>query len=381
MTSADRDRNHLPTVLSLGYCTAAAVLLINLQPIFVGAAAEEFGFNEVQLGSILAGTLIASFLVFTTSLLWVNRIPLRVLIGGGALVGIAALFGVTFATGYYSVILPMIVYAIGMGMLYVPSLVALGRQPDPTRAFGVSITCTVILAALFAFVIPAWIEPRFGFDGTVGMILGATVLVFLVLPNLQSGSLAPQDEPSEPEGGVPFSAYLSLVGAGIYHIGILGIWAFLERIGSDAGISGEQIGAGFALALVCGSMGSLTAAAVSTRLRVPSALVISTCLAAASIALMRTDLTPITFGLVLILFNVAWNFTLPFMYEVIGKSDPSGRGLALAPAAMTLGSALGPLSAGFLLSASGVDAYQLQFVVMLALAYGAILVVERRVRG
>lgn len=69
---------------------------------------------------------VVLFFVFIMFLFWVNKILFCILIGGGVFVGIVVLFGVIFVMGYYFVLLLMIVYVIGMGVMYVLFLVVFG---------------------------------------------------------------------------------------------------------------------------------------------------------------------------------------------------------------------------------------------------------------
>lgn len=84
------------------------------------------------------------------------------------------------------------------------------------------------------------------------------------------------------------------------------------------------------------------------------------------------------FLLALCLFNVGWNFSLPFLMTVTANADPSGRFLALLPAAQTLGGALGPMLAGTLLVSSGEAGVHAQLAVAALVAFAGFLWVDSK---
>ncbi|MEL6378100.1 MAG: hypothetical protein AAFQ04_13085, partial [Pseudomonadota bacterium] len=60
-------KNPIGAVLALSAVSAVALLILNLQPVFIGSVARKFGLNDVELGYFATPPLIASFLVFASA--------------------------------------------------------------------------------------------------------------------------------------------------------------------------------------------------------------------------------------------------------------------------------------------------------------------------
>ncbi|MEO1043367.1 MAG: hypothetical protein AAFX52_13880 [Pseudomonadota bacterium] len=369
-------KNPIGTVLALSAVSAVALLILHLQPLFIGSAARQFGFNDVELGYFASLPAGASFLVFLSAPLWLNRLPIRTSIFVGCVLSALALFAMSLANSAVTLTAFFAFYAIGVSIIQVPALVALGRMPDAESAFGVYVTSSVIMAGVLAFLIPAVVEPALGFNGFLYVVLAATLGATLFIHRLSEADLEADDQSTDTtQGGIPdIKAIIVLAALVILYVGIIGAWAFLERLGSQAGLDGNELGIAFATALLIGGTGPFVAAYFGDRISTVTATGITVALFSIFILLLLIgDVTWVTFGLALVSFNIAWNFGIPYLLAVVGRADASGRALALAPAAMALGAGGGPALGGNLLSSQGPTGLIMAFGVVLAISFAMFL--------
>ncbi len=363
-------------VLGLGYLSAVGALFFNLQPVLVGALAEVYKFNEQALGSIVAAGLLSSFVMLCTAYFWANRVRLHRAVPVGLGLGIVSQVMLVFADSFGTVVASFICLGVALPVLFAPTLVALGNSSEPLKAFGVAITVQVLVATIGMFAIPAWIFPAAGIGGIAAFFTGVMLLGFVALRYL--------DESLPGVVGLDRSvvtyyrlSIFCFVGMTVYFFGINGAFAFLERMGSASTLSGEQIGFSLSVSLLVGVVGSLAASALSS-MSTWRALSIAALFYLAFLILISLDRTFLVFLAALCLFNIGWNFSLPFLMAVTAGADPSGRFLALLPAAQTLGGALGPVLAGTLLVSTGEVGVHAQLALSVVLAFVVFLLVDTR---
>ena len=133
----------------------------------------------------------------------------------------------------------------------------------------------------------------------------------------------------------------------IFFAGISALWAFIERIGNDAGYDGSDVGLALSVSLVVAMSGSFLAAALGDRFGffkpVLAALVVTV------VALLALDRALYTYYFAgACLFALAYGFALPMQVTIVSCFDTKGEFVVLTAAAIALGGIVGPAVAGFL---------------------------------
>jgi len=363
--------------MALSFVSATALLILNLQPLFIGSAGRAFELTDLELGYFATWPALATVLVFVTAPFWLYRFSLRALLFFGGALSILALIAMSSVSAIVPLTLCFALYLVGVSIIQVPALVALGQMPDAESAFGVYVAASVVLAGALAFFIPAVIEPMFGFRGFLILIAITTAISILFIKPLSNQPLkAEEDSTHSPDSNVwTLRVIVSLLGLAVFYLGIMAAWAFLERVGEQAGMEdGAALGLSFTFALLLGALGPIAAAHFGERISAPVAITITAIIHLAFTLLLSVGtIDAIKFTLALIAFNIAWNFGIPYLLAVASKADLSGRGFALAPAAMAVGAAFGPAIGGNALSAFGPSGLFVTFGVVLALSFLAML--------
>jgi predicted MFS family arabinose efflux permease len=197
--------------------------------------------------------------------------------------------------------------------------------------------------------------PRWGLQGVAAFLATLFALTVVTLPWLPRG----KDTLAVGVSGKvtrPGLAGFGLLAMAIYFVGVNSNWAFLELIGTSIGFDREAIGYTLALSLIFGAFGSVAATLTSQRIQSTTALTIAILGMGVYVILMRSHPGALGFTAALLIFNLAWNYSLPFQMEMVAAADASGRYVALLPASQTAGGAIGPILAGPLLMTVGVDA-------------------------
>ncbi len=315
--------------------------------------------------------LIAMFCLVVSAFYWAHRVAWRTTVFVGTCAAVFGAASLAFADGFASVASSLALVGIGSAGVYVASLACLASANDPTRAFGVAITTQVAVASIAVYLIPTYLLPQFGFAGVIGLLLFLIVLVFAVLPLLpekrQRATVTEAHAPTDRK--LLIWVLLGLGSMVIYFVGLNGTWAFLERIGVNMALSSEVIGRALAMALLFGAIGSLIASVAGRRIGVSAALLLSGGGFLVFVYLMLDMRGATVFTIALIIFNAAWNFSLPYQMDLISRADPHTRYILLVPAAQTIGGAIGPAVAGPLLMSSGATGVYVQMLVCIGAAF------------
>jgi len=126
------------------------------------------------------------------------------------------------------------------------------------------------------------------------------------------------------------------------------VWTYYERIGNAGGIAAQTIGYALSASLFLGFIGSMAAAALSTRFNRLVPVALGTGLAIFCTGLLLTDFSTVAYVISIGLFSFAWYFTLPYLMACIANVDATGRLLILSNLVTGLGTSVGPACAAFL---------------------------------
>ena len=356
---------------------AAAAMIFNILPVFLGKAADSFALSDTAAGWL--GTIyLAGFgLSSVSASLWLHRISRRNIAGASFAAGIALLILASALGSFSQVAAVLFATGFALGTLYSLSFVLASEFPDATRAVGIKLCGEVALGALLIFLLPVLVYPILGFGGMLGtlaLVLLLASFTSLGIPRTPGGERAGQDEARS----MPMPAIAGLVALFLFTVSQSAIWSFAERAGVEKGLEDLSIGSVLSLAVLMGGLGSLLAAVVSNR--VGKTLPIFGALVAyvLAICLFTFGKGLTVYGLSVNLFFLVWLFSLPYFVSTIGDSDDSGRAVPLVTACFAFGSMLGPVTAGVLIGFAGYDHLYLFGGTLSLVAFSAIAAIRAR---
>ena len=334
--------------------SAFGTLNFQIQPVLVGAFAVAFALTDRQAGLLAGSEAIGSFLVCLSGLLWLRRVNWRLvaaialasMAAGSVLVGLCTNLGQLLAVRALA--------SVGGGALYLVALTCLCDSPHADRAVGLSVVAQLMLGSAMFLVLP----PVLAEHGLMVMmtVIAATLCAgFILLPWLAPGAPhqgvpLPSDVPRAAVAWLPLLVVACLL---CFQMSLASIWAYIELMAADIDIPMVETGRILALALPLSACGSGLAAWLGTRYGRTVPLLV----ALVGMGMTLTWLAQVSDarGLFWAFLGqqVFWTFGVPYFFGLLGDLDDSGKLIALAPVAQTLGIILGPLIAAAFLTGAG----------------------------
>lgn len=351
MTGAGRvpvDRPGAVTaVMGLGVVGSIVFLVL---PFLVGAFTEELGLGREQVGYLGSADMLGMFVAAAVAVLWVRRSDWRRV----AALALAALVGCHLVSSLLTSFAPLAlvrgVAGLAGGSLMAIALTSLGDTRNPDRHFALFIAAQLGLGALLLWALPAVIA-LFGLRGIFLALAGLTGIAAVLLPLVPRRGRSRRLAAAGRRGSFRLlPGFGALAACLVFNLGIMAVWAFMERIGSRAGLEKEVIGSSLGLSLLAGLGGALLAAALVDRLGRALPLAVTIALQLVALALVAGGPSPLAFAAGAALFSFCWNFPVAYQLAITVRVDPSERLVVLFLGAVKLGYALGPALAGQLLS-------------------------------
>ena len=317
-----------------------APLGMTLIPLMVGAAVTDLGLSDSEVGYLASIDLMGLAFISITAMLWVRRYSWHL---------IARLSLIVIVVGnLLSISAARFLTEMGSGGIYALALVTLGETKSPDRSYSFGIASTIAVSVAIFLWFPSFIG-RYGIDFIFAFHI---VLALLILPAIRwlptSVSIDPQRGDAGTGGSVPLML-LCFVAFAFFMMAEGGIWAYVERIGAQAGLAADFVGQSLAASQVASFIAALMASALSIRLGRTLPIVGGMTLFLISLYFLQLP-TANMYLLGVCLSQFAWIFVLPYLMAMCVQSDPSGKYYVLITAFKMGGFSLGPAAVATLIS-------------------------------
>jgi predicted MFS family arabinose efflux permease len=335
------DRSDVAAALTVG---SIGLLMLGAQPVVLGELVERKVISLEGVGLVAMGEIIAIGVgvALGDALLATTRMRLVAVVA--ALATALFDFGSLALASDAGFVAGRAFAGLSEGVLMWATTCVIVRSSAPERLAGAFLVAQTLAQAAVAAALATLIVPRFGWRGAfaaLGILSAAAALVAPLLP----ASLEPLKPEGAPRLGVSPAVVLTLAVIFCEMATLGALWAFLEPLGTRAGLDSQTAQTIVSGVLVMQVIGGLTATALAERLPPGRTL------AAAAIVLGAITLTigvapgpaPIRFAVLCAAFGFVWLFMMPFHIGLALRVDPAGRVAMLAPAAQLTGSAFGPL--------------------------------------
>jgi predicted MFS family arabinose efflux permease len=349
MTSNPSNRLLFAFILSASLASTIGGLPFNVLPVMLGSLADSFKL-DAQTTGLIGSICFAGYLVGTLGApFWMNRVNWRVLTIVSA-VGTAASFALSSQVSTLELL--FVVWAL-IGF-FASTMTCLGMRilsdlPDKVRAFGTRQGVELSVTAAVLFALPPLIISEYKYPGAALSL--AAVVAVLGLSAFWVPTGAQTNEQASPGAAatgayLPAAAWQSLGLFFIFLVGNIGLWAFLERIGSSLQIAPAEMGIVFAVLKLLGGVAAFFTAAVGERVGPTRAAWWVVGAVGAGLILLQTASAFIGFALGAWIWEFAFTCGCVFHAASIARSDASGRAVMLVPAVFALSSMAGPGLAG-----------------------------------
>ncbi len=333
--------------------SAAGAIVYLISPILVGSAIDSLGLTNDQAGLLIASYFAGYTIITISAVAWLHRVNMRNAAWLSAIAFIASLLAGTFASSLPGAILTLLVGGAGAGMLYGISITIISQSDDPNRYFGIALASQLLFGSVLLFAGPAYIGPHWGYSGMLVATAVFVALMSLVIPWAPRAVSGSETEDDRADQVVPVRSILTGIGAVlVWFTGYSGIYAFIERIGVEGGLSGYQIGLVLSLTILTGLAGALGAAWMGDRLGKIKPHLIGAVGAILTVILLLGGPELIRYSLAIVFLTLSINFWLAYMLGGVAAIDTSGRFAVLVTAALGVGATIGPAIAGGLIANS-----------------------------
>jgi predicted MFS family arabinose efflux permease len=337
-------------VITIGVIGSIVFLLL---PMLIGAFSEDLPLSAQQVGLLGSADMSGMFVAAVAATVWIRNSNWRTI----AALACGLLVVCHVLSGFVQEFLPLFLIRAGAGFaggsIMSIALTSLGDSRHPDRWFALFIAGQLSLGALGLWLFPGMLA-QFGLRG-VFIALAAVVLASaLLIPFMpQRGREIQPVAASGSRGRALLPGVMALLACFIFNLGVMAVWAYLERMGNAAGLEASFIGSTLAISLLAALAGALLAAAMEDRFGRVLPLVITLLAQAIALWLLGGDLSGNAFIVGVMLFSFAWNFPVAYQLAITVSVDVSGRLVVLFLAAIKLGYAVAPAIAAQLIVLGG----------------------------
>ncbi len=386
----------LPESWSLVFSAAGSAYGVGLLglwalPFLISAIIHDLQLNEAQAGLLMSAefgfTMLASLLVAP----FMGRAPRRTLAIAGTLLAIAANLVSANIDNLYGLGAVRCVAGIGAGLALACGNAAVASAKHPDRVAGHMNVLSVVLM-IVVMLGYAKVMALYGLPGLYYAMAATMAVMLLAIPAMaQRGVLVPPAAvpASEQRGAgnvlLSLPAICMMLAMFVFQARDTMGWAFVERIGTMVGYSGDELGVLLSFQSVVGLIGPLIAAMVGKRFGMSTPVILAILLTGAtslSYVLGEHSKTLYTAGVMTIC--VTYFYALSYLTGLAAALDREGRVVAAAGSFLSLGLAVGPAISGGLISLGGftLAAWGIGVTVILTLMLVAVpLASLRRERG
>lgn len=361
----------LRAALGIAAGFTAAQTSVTASPYFLGALISDRHLTASSVGILYAVEMTAFAVAMLLIAPRINRSSLRAVAGVGMIMLVFGQLGSAFAAGEALLAVLRIAVGLGSGLVSASATAAGSRTIAPERIYAIATaTMTIAFAALYLALAAAG-----NFGGPAGMFIllavftAALIPLVLLVPDTPAVARpAAEHRAGRREWGLLLPGLVALVAMLSFNYGALAVWPFTEQIGEHIGLSMDRISVLTAIGSALASLGGIIATWLGTRFGRLAPLTVGLLLqGVGSVAVCHSG-SPLGFLLTYAWYLGAWYFCYAYILAVAAAVDPPGRLAVLTGMGYPASSALGGLSAGFL-----VETYSVRSIGWLAVGGCAVV--------
>lgn len=355
------------------YCVAP--IGMSLLPLLVGAATETLNLSAKQAGwlatadyaGIATAALLVSFII--------RKVSWRVLAISALVPLIIVNLYSTTVDNFPTLLIARFLAEFGTGIIFSLAIMMIGETRNPDRSYAIGIGLTIGLSTLIYIGLPGLIDTY----GLAIVFLTHAALSVLILPALIwiPGGI------QTAKGGVSHPLFTALFSIDVVKLLPVfmafclftaaegGVWAYLETLGNNAGLSDQTVGNILALTQLAGVGAALLVAWLSTKWgrQVPllGGLVF---FGIGALALLYSNLVGYFLGAMITQFF--YIFLVPYFLLICVEADKSKQNYVLSTPFKLFGFALGPAVIAFFIEGYGYAV--ISYVTLAMLVFSALLI-------
>jgi predicted MFS family arabinose efflux permease len=321
-------------------------------PIWLAVASDEFALSSQMAGTVSAVQLASAALSSALISRLLGRINLRKSAMGAALLIVIGNVICALTGSLAGLMIGRILSGVGEGATLGSTNAWIARSARPVKTIAI-VQIAVAIGSVLAFFVFPRLAAEFGSMGVFFAVSGFAALAAVFVSALREEAPAAADMARSAGTSFPVS---SLLGIGVFlclYAAMQGVWAFLGKIGEGLGVPLSDTGDLLAIGALLALAGPIIANRLSTVLNQTRIVTLGLLASAVATLLIAASGQAILFSGAVLMIQIIALYNLTAIFSFLAILDPSGKAAAAAPAAINVGSAIGPLIAGFALAASG----------------------------
>jgi predicted MFS family arabinose efflux permease len=346
---------------------AVSVLVIDVLPAITGVLARELRFDPGALGAFASANMLGYAASGIVAIVLMRRASPRAVVLAGLTILFAANLGSAVVSHATSLVMLQALGGVGTGLAisacyYVYSLA------DRERNTGAALLSETALATVGMLGIPVLVQ-KFGWRGLF------VSFALLVVPALVLARQFPRDYRDEKSGDGPATSQASqlltwsaLISVSLCGVAIFAMWTYLERIGTEAGLSLESISSALAICTVSGAISSVIVLVCGER--VNGTLPLLACVVLNTVGVVATrSSNALIYTVAISVFYFSLPLYLAIQFGAIMHRIHSRRFTVLYTLAQRC-SSFGPLAGGLVAQRHGFAAVRWLAIALMLLAAG-----------
>ncbi|RWU25734.1 MFS transporter [Pseudomonas alkylphenolica] len=358
-------RNFLPESWSLVFSAAASAYGVGLLglwalPFLISAIINDLKLNEAQAGILMSAEFVFTMLASLLVAPYMGRAPRRTLAIVGTLLAIGANLVSANMTELYSLAAVRCVAGVGAGLALAcgNASVSSAKQPDRIAGHMNVLSVLLMIVVMLGY---AKVMALYGLSGLYYAMAATMAVMLLAIPAMQQRAPVAEAAPHarNAKGGagnvlLSLPAICMMLAMFVFQARDTMGWAFVERIGTMVGYSGDELGALLSFQSFVGLIGPLLAAMVGKRFGLSTPVILAILLTGAtSLAYVLGEHSKSLYTMGVMTICVTYFYALSYLTGLAAALDREGRVVAAASSFLSLGLAVGPAISGGLISLGG----------------------------
>ena len=357
-------RNVLPESWSLVFSAAGSAYGVGLLglwalPFLISAIIHDLDLNEAHAGILMSAEFIFTMLASLLVAPFMGRAPRRTLAIAGTVLAIVANLISASMTDLYALAAVRCIAGIGAGLALAcgNACVASAKQPDRIAGHMNVLSVLLMIVVMLGY---AKVMAAYGLPGLYYAMAGTMAVMLLAIPFMPQHApkelIEPRLHSLKPAGNVLLSlpAICMMLAMFVFQARDTMGWAFVERIGTMVGYSGEEVGILLSFQSFVGLIGPLLAALIGKRFGLSTPVILAILLTGGtSLSYVLGEHSKMLYTVGVMTICITYFYALSYLTALAAALDREGRVVAAASSFLSLGLAVGPAISGGLISLGG----------------------------
>lgn len=357
-TDSNAAINHPRTLTAACSNGVAGVLIFSVLPVLLGTFSEHLQLSDQQLGLLGSVYFGCYALIALSSAAWIRTAKWRASSSLGIVAMLGGLGTCLIINSYYGALAGLALAGVGAAITHSIGFSVVAHRKEKDRDYAIKLIPEQLVPGLLLVITATFFISLLSLLPFLILLAAILSICFVLsrwLPSNPEESRTHHDSTDKLSPARLIMGISALIALGLYFMGFAGLWAFLERIGSEGAMSQDTVSQLLALGLVSSALGPLAAAYVNDRIGRALPVILACTGTLAPLFLFGLEISRFNFALIMLILPFMYYFGIAYFLGIIADIDPHGRLAGLIPFALAVGAAIGPYVFAILKSTGQAD--------------------------